>query len=269
MALIEPRINVGPDGPKAWPQEGYTYGVNDSGPFQRFKYRGTTNEVRALASQFNVSGWTWSITYETHGFARLEAETGFLGDQGDEEGQVEDVWELDPNETQKNLLEADFPFGSLEAISKANKDVITDALDRPKDFRTSNPTFSGTTTQKANALSMYLLLKAKHENFPVEATVIRRSRLVSNSYTVQASQTNSGRIISSASMSSLEGVPGDILFSVPTPPTVVQLIETAGDLKYGWRKVRPNVTRSAFSKWRIVQTWQFGLWPVKIYGAVL
>jgi hypothetical protein len=164
-------------------------------------------------------------------------------------------------------LEADFPFGSLAAVSKVNKDKITDALNRPTDFASTNPTFSG--ADATSALSLYLLLKSGVKSFPVEATIIRRSRLVSNSYTVQASQTNCNRIISTASMSSIEGVPGDILFSVPTPPTVVQLVETAGDLKYGWRKVRPNVTRSAYSKWRIVQTWQFGLWPVRLFGAVL
>jgi hypothetical protein len=267
MALIEPRINVGPDGPKAWLQEGYSYGVNDSGSFQRFVYRGTRTEVEALAPQSNIAGWNWMVTRESHGMARLEAEAGFLGNSGDEEAQVEDVWELDPNETEKDLLDADFPFGSLAQISKVNKDRIADAIQRPGDFIDKSPAFTGSNI--GAAYSLYLLMKNGHKSFPVEATVIRRSRMVSNSYTVQASQLNCRRLLSAASLSSVEGVPGDILFSIPATPTVTQFIETAGDLQYGWRKLRPNVTRVTLSKWRIVQVWQFGLWPVRIFGTVI
>lgn len=119
------------------------------------------------------------------------------------------------------------------------------------------------------AHSLYLLLKKGVSNFPVEASVIRHTSLVSNLYTVKASATNINRIIAGTSLTSLEGVPSELLFDVPTSPTPSQFIETVGDLQYGWKKHRPNVTRLARFKWRIVLNYQFGLWPVKLFGGVL
>ena len=61
----------------------------------------------------------------------------------------------------------------------------------------------------------------------------------------------------------------ELLFNIPATPTPTQYIETAGDLRYAWRKPRPRVTRQSANKWQIVQSYQFGLWAVKIYGDVL
>lgn len=262
--ILPPKINVGPDGPAAWKQAGYKYGVNDSGPFQRFTYRGPRAEVAALAPQFNLEGWTWEVTHEAAGLATLEAASGFYGGTNPTNEEPENIWELDAAETEKALTEADFPFSSLLAISKANKDRIQDALRKPEDFINTSPAFSGADAASANTL--YLLMKEGVQSFPVESTVLRHTQIVSNRYTVQASYLNCNRIISTASMSSLEGVPGDLLFVLPPEPTPTQFIETPGDLQYGWRKQRPSVTRLSKFKWRISQAWQFNLWALKIYG---
>jgi len=266
-AILPPKINVGPDGPSAWLQAGLKYGVNDSGPFQSFSYRGTRAEVEALAPQFNVTGWTWTVTRETHGMATIEAQAGFNGGQGYTGEEVENIWELDPNEVEKNLLESDFAAaisGQIGYISLENRATIKAALARPGDFITSSPAFTGATV--GNAYSLYLLMKNDVQSYPVEASVIRHTQVVSNRYTVKASFLNCNRIISTASMSSVEAVPGDLLYSLPGEPTATQYIETVGDLVYGWRKVRPAVTRLSRFKWRITQNYQFGLWAVRLYG---
>lgn len=265
-----PKINVGPAGPAAWLQAGYKYGVNDSGPFQSFSYRGTRAEVAALGPQFNVEGWTWAVTHEAAGLATLEAQAGFGGGPGYVDEEPENIWELDPNEVEKPLLEADFPFGSIGTITPENKAIIADALKRPDEFATSSPAFTGANIGGAN--SLYLLLRAEVQSFPVEASVIRHTQVVSNRYTVKTSYNNCNRIISTAAMTSVEGVPSDLLYNLPSEPSPTQYIETpaspgiANDLQYGWRKIRPAVTRMSRFKWRITQNYQFGLWAIKLYG---
>lgn len=268
MALIPAKINVGPDGPKAWLQAERTYGVNDTGPFQTLSYRGTQAEVESLTSGFLDDGWTYTVTLETGGLARIEASSPTAPSGGGTE-VPEDVWELDPNEVEKNLLETDFDSsisGVITNVSVENRARIKDALERPGDFITSPPAFTGATMAAAN--SLYLLMKANVQSFPIEATVIRHTQTFSNTYVIPSGlYNNCNRIISRSSMYSVEGIPTSILYVIPDSPTPTQFIETAGDLIYGWRKVRPSVTRLSRSHWRVVRNWQFGLWARKLYGA--
>lgn len=273
MPTIAPTINVGPDGPKAYLQPGSAYGLEDSGPFQRFTKRGTQAEVAALAAPLAAAGWLYTVTNEAAGLARIEATKGTSPSDAATE-EPEDVWELDPNEVEKNLLEADFASGisgQIGRISNRNRLVLKAALKTPSEWEdgTSLPAFASDGTI-SNALSLFYLMMNNVESIPIEATVIRHTKTFSNTYVLPGGLfTNVNRIISTSSMYSVEGVPSTILYSVPTPPTVAQYIETLGDLQYGWRKVRAGVTRVNRTKWRTTQNYQFGLWAVKLYGNVL
>ena len=107
MALIPAKINVGADGPKAWRQANRTYGLNDSGAFQTIAYRGTQAEVEDLVATYLSAGWTYTVTIQAGGLAQIEGSSGSLPSSSGPE-VPEDVWELDPNETEKNLLDCDF-----------------------------------------------------------------------------------------------------------------------------------------------------------------
>ena len=308
---VPPKINTGQNAFNAYLQRGYTFGKNDSGNFQNFHYKGVQADVFALVDTFIVEGWSYTVTpFLGGGMAELEAHAGWASSQpgypsGSGAEVPENIWELDSQDTQKNLLEADFPNGpSLVLTAKESRDALAKILQNPNyvwvppgtgagtctdiagtgvtyyfDSATSqntpgNPGYSATNyhllaSDYAACYSLYLLSKSGMEVFPIEASVISHTQLVSNQYAVQASFLNVGRIISSASMYSMEGVPNSLLYAVPTIPTPSQFIETAGDLQYGWRKVRPKVTRLAYFKWRIAQSYQFGLWATKAYGNVL
>lgn len=245
-----------------------SYGRNSQGYYWDYNFEGTAAEVDADAAIFNLQGAEFEVEELRGGRKKLHARVTalFPGGGGDDE-QPENVWELDPNEVEKDLLEADFPFGTLGTISAHNRSAIAYAIANPSLYEDAEPPFTGGNI--SGAISLYTLMKNGVRSFPVDASVIRHTQLVSNRYTVQASATNAGRILSTSSMYSLEGVPSEILFAVPTPPTVSQYIETAGDLQYGWRKVRPGVRRLSYTRWQITTVWQFGLWTVKTYGAVL
>jgi hypothetical protein len=268
MALTPAKINVGVDGPKAWRQANRTYGVNDSGYFQTLSYRGTQAEVEDLVAAFLDAGWSYTVTIQEAGLAKIDATSASAPASSGPE-IPEDVWELDPNEVEKNLLDTDFSAsGAIGNISTDNRAIIKDAIGRPGDYLTSSPAFTGGTAADAN--SLYLLMKNDVAAFPIEATVIRHTQTFSNTYVIPSGlYNNCNRIISRASMYSVEGVPTSILYAVPDSPTATQYIETAGDLQYGWRKVRPTITRLSRDRWRVTRHWQFGLWAIKLYGAVI
>jgi hypothetical protein len=119
------------------------------------------------------------------------------------------------------------------------------------------------------AKNLYYAMKAGETEFPEEATIMRHSLVTSNQYAQQASYNNVNRIISSASMYSIEGVPTNIFFNIPTTPAPGAFLVTPGDLQYGWRKIRPNVTRLNRWKWRIQTNYQFGFYPTQFFGLVL
>jgi hypothetical protein len=293
-AIAPPKRNTNANQGMPWFQEGYSYGRNDSGPFQTWNTEGWDADVDADALNFLLGGWTYTVIRMKGGKSRMEAHAGWTGGQSYTSEVLENIWELDPNDEGKALLEADFPYGSINISYQKTRAAIALLVDDSgakwlpsppnldMSFQLSSGVWyifsPGTDTDTEvylpaadgpSAYSLYCLLKAKVSEFPVEASVIRHTQLVSNQYTVQASFSNVKRIISSASMVSIEGVPTTLLFGVPNPQAPSQFIEVPGDLQYGWKKSRPGVTRLALFKWRIVQNWQLGLWPVKLFGSVL
>lgn len=278
MAYPDAKINVGADGPKAWLQAGLKYGWNDSGPFQSYSKEGTQTEIEDLVQGFINAGWNYTVTRMKGGICRIEGNTKspLGGNPATEE--LENVWELEGNEVSKDVLEADFPFSGTNSagydiatpISSNDRQLIRSALDRSdltSDLKIG--TAFATADYAAGAIAMYKLMKSGVTNFPVTASVIRHTKVVSNQYQVQCSFNNVGRLITQSNMYSVEGVPGTLLFAVPTFPTVTQYIEDSGDLVYAWRKPMPSVTRQSSVKWRVSQLWQYGLWATKLYGAAI
>lgn len=121
----------------------------------------------------------------------------------------------------------------------------------------------------APAYSLYKLLSAGTTSFPVRATRLKFTQLFSNLYQATIGQTNLDRIITTAHMQTLEGAPSALFLNIPAMPSAGQIIETPGDLVYGWYKTLPPLTRMAQFKWRSVTTYQFGLWATKLYGAAV
>jgi hypothetical protein len=298
--VANPIINVGPQGKGVWLQPGLSFGFEESGGFNRFTIAGTDQEVADYINAGNLNGWNYTLENLKGGLAKVNVSAGWTNQGGSE--VPENIWELDPAETDKDLLDADFPNGSIAGLSAAFSTVSdmvssgtnynwVDASQTASTYDASLPAYgfddlpnplrtdgsgqlddplniSLPSADYASAKSLYFLIK-KHAGFPIEASIIRHTQLVSSLYPVQASFNNCNRIISSANMIAIEGMPNGLLFSVPSEPSPAQFIETPGDLQYGWRKVRPAITRLSRIKWRIVQNYQFGLWAVKLYGQVL
>jgi len=329
MSLYPPRINTNfYTYDLSWMQQGYTYGVNDTGPWQKFKRRGLNSSIESWYTTLYNAGWIVQVTREKvnnvtdQGISEIEASCGWPFPYLYGTETPENAWELDPQDEQKGLLDADFPNGSINVTSNLTRVAVAKLLeDTSATFYPAGSAYNSSTyniaqtsdtsyvfddgamplalgdpivvenagiyslqypgqnpkfniihlpaVDAAPAYSLYLLMKAGVENFPVENSKIQHTMVTSNQYAVKASFINQGRLISTASMYSVEGTPLNLLFNVPSMPLPTQFIEVAGDLQYAWRKIRPQVARLSRLKWRIVQTYQFGLWAVKPYGIPL
>lgn len=266
------------NGHKGCHQQPTRYGKNESGFYSVVSYEGTSREIKIRAAAYDAIGAVYEVEEMHGGFCRLNVYlTWANAGQVAQETPVS-VWELDPNEVEKDLLDADFPFAStyvppdehfgIGAVSRQNRMAVKTALDTvPEDDSLPPALFDDGTYE--SALALYFLMRAGVRAYPVNAMVIRHTQVVSNRYSNKVAMTNCGRILSTSTLIALEGVPSDLLFDVPTEPSVTQSIQSPGDLQYGWRKAWPQITESAYQKKQIVRRWQFGLWALKIHGAVL
>lgn len=267
VTLIPPVIN-GLRGAFKQPE---VWGRNDTGYWWDYHCKGTAAEIQTEAHSLDLIGAEFIVTQLHGGMAEVRAQIATAPNGAQ---QVESFWELDPNEVEKDLLSADFPHGTISAISADEKKIIKKAiddsitLDEAKEALKKDPD-EPTLELSASAESIYRLMLFGATSFPVEASVIRNTQIVSSVYTVAASANNVNRIYSTATLIWEMGAPPFLLFGVPESPTATQFIETAGDLVYGWRKIRARVSRINYLKWQICFNYQFGLWAKKLYGEPL
>jgi hypothetical protein len=261
------------NGKKGCHQQPTRYGKNESGFYSVVQFEGTAKEIKIRAAAYDAIGAQYEVEEMFGGLCRLNV---FLSWASAGQVAIEtpvSVWEYEPMETEKDLLDADFPFantysGGVGEVSNQNKGVILKALaDLPEDD-TLPPAMYPDGTQDSS-VSLYYLMRAGVRSYPVNAATIRHTQVVSNRYNNKVAFTNVGRLLSSATLVAVEGVPSDLLFDVPSEPSVTQYVEDAGDLGYAWRKLDPQITESAYQKKQITRRWQFGLWALKIHGSIL
>jgi len=115
-SVFKARVNSGPNY-GVWTQVGYRYGVNDQGAYQEYTERGPGALVdQDMQNFFIPNGWTCDVTSEKAGFKLLVARAGWFGNPGVTDWANElagNIWEMEPSRTDKSLLDADFPFGTL------------------------------------------------------------------------------------------------------------------------------------------------------------
>jgi hypothetical protein len=101
-------------------------------------------------------------------------------------------------------------------------------------------------------------------SYRLHVPVLRVSKLVSRSYPIKASLENVGRLITTETMQTSEGVPDALLFNLPESRTIIKANTLS--MAYAWYKNYPNVQQVAGARWSVTQTWEFGLYSTFIYG---
>jgi hypothetical protein len=298
-SIQQARINTCPAGLQgyAWMEKGYTYGHNDAGDYQSIFAVGFDADVDAAYLWFFTNGWECKVTRNWAGMSRLEAHAGWNGGTAYSQENFESYWEIDAEETDKALLEADFPQGisTLNLANPVSAQAVNAAVNDPDAswfFGGATPPYTvltltdGTiyyfdggaqgpydakhialpTADAAPVYSLFKLMANGVTSYQVESSRIKFTQIFSNLWQAQVSYNNVDRILTYNTMLNVEGAAEALFFGLPPVPTVTRYIETIGDLQYGWKKARPSIPRLALTKWKIVEVYQFGLWPVKLFG---
>jgi hypothetical protein len=220
-----------------------------------------------MISQLAALGYT--VDYVSDGSPKALLTYSSAGKNGDD-GQPETPttrWQLRGSMAQVDILSPnallDGSFGkiNLANISASDKKAIRKFISSPPEDPDELPPVDSGDSGYA-----YLLMLAGVTSYNLAAPTLSASKIVSGSYSVKASLSNVGRIYSTNTLQLVENIPSDILFNLPDSS-----IKTAdyGLLYHAWCKNYPEVEQVGGNRWQINQTWDFGLWPQKLYGTVL
>lgn len=264
-------------------QQPYRYGRREGGRFAIVPFESVSQStIDALAAQADFSGLNYEVTL-THGKARIEIEYNYNNVVGGFQGQTtesEETWEIVPGKAMKDVLDSRNPLVlscSQGALSEMKKRQKANTIGQSSDFNTAGlltvqtwgPT-TGPTNFTGVEMILYQQLVDGFEQVEIPAPVLTHTKIVTAQYITAASFTNIGKIISTATLISSEGVPGAVLFDFPvnSDPSPIPIGATpfSMTLLYGWLKNSPSVRQTSAKKWCITQTWDYGLWCISNFG---
>lgn len=233
------------------------------------KWRGPKAAILSMIPQ--VRGYEWSVDIDGPN-ATLTAQVPNLDTQ--QEVPVES-WELLPGAVEKDFLESDIALceNILSDEAHPDKQAIRDGIENRQK---KPPAFKGTGINLAAAQAAYDLMLGGVRATKVFAPTLKHTYVVSNVYAVRFANTNVKRIISTATLLTIESVPGSFLLSLNTPPYTDVSTRPGKNfapyntgLVYGWYKSPPTLQTTANNRLQISQEWEFGLWPTMVYGTAL
>lgn len=235
------------------PSEGWSGLWNVEGP---------KASIRALIGQLAALGYTVDYSADQNPKAQLSySSQGSIGDPGSAE-QPALMWEYFANDAQIDLLEADNSGSNgtinINGLSDSERKLLRNRINGQD---VDAPVGASTTFNE-----LYKLIDAGVRSFRINVPTLRVSKLVSGSYPVKASLSNVGRIITTDTLQIQESIPSTLLFNLPASYSVTKHGFT---FVYAWYKTQPNVQQAGGNRWNVSQQWEYGLWPVKLFGTAL
>jgi hypothetical protein len=232
----------------------YTYKLG-GGHSQRQVWKVTDQaDVATLVSALAISGYSYSVQYDGQ-IATVEGTLDYNLGGAPTTTPLTTIWERDIKIVSEDILKSDLAI--IGGISSANKKTIQEKLKTPED-----PSATGLTS---DALTIYTLMFNGVTSRIVYQPMIRRTKLCANSYAAAESDTNMGKILTAAQMSSLEGAPGGLLFALPASGTNV--VRSDISTITGYLKVPCRVQQQGDGRWQITQEWDYGVWAAALYTA--
>lgn len=242
--------------------------VGRGGSLKRSWKVSDASQIGGLISYIIGTGGGYQVTPQADGAVWLvEAnyETDSSGNTGPTSSvpttPLSEIWERDIKPSEKDLLEANVAI--VNNLGNTDKKLIKQGLDEhivPDEIAFTS----------SDALTLYTLMYNGVKTWMVYQPVIRRTRMTANNYTVPESDTNVGKILTKAQMTSLEGAPPVILFDLPASGTSYRTTSTnAADinLTLAYLKMPARVTQQGDGKWQILQEWDYGAWPSALFTA--
>ena len=256
--MSTPAITVnGTSGAYEQPQK---FGVDSSGPYCLRTWRGTAAEI---ATQYNSCIASGALAEIEAGFGTHTVRARYAITIGGGTEAPVDSWEFFASHVEKDVLETD--LAAIEAISPANREKLKDYVANPPGLgvaaHTAADFLDDGSGSRANAFSLYQLMLSGVKAVRVNAPLLRHTQSVSNVYTVKASLTNVGSILSTSTLATFESIPTSVLFNLPTD------VSTRANMNYGWLKLHPTIRTAARQKMQIELEYEYGLWATLLYGS--
>ena len=236
-----------------------TYGYTPGrGYHQRLRWKITNPaDIPALLGQLIAAGYAYDVSPEADGaITVVEATSQPAQDTNGDPAStpLAEIWERDSMTTEKDLLQCD--LNSFAQILPYRKLLIQKAID-------DKTALDSSVTDPAE-LDLYALLAHGVKSVRVSSPVVRRTRITASSYTVKASDTNMGKILTTAQMTSLENAPSTVLFNLPSSGSVNASGVTA---QSGWYKKPAKVAQQGDGRWQIVQEYEYDIWATRLYAS--
>jgi len=264
-------------------QQPIRLGRNESGSYSEIPFETTdANQWASMVNLFDQAG----IQYDAQaGFGKHSA-TGkypynFRNNPATE--PPVNLWELISNRVDKSIVDASNPqtsvliqqdIATLQSFVTNPAEYIFSVQNPPGpgsgfnygDIDPSKLAFNTTNAQSAAAaLLLANLIVSGVTSQPVFVPTLRFTVTVNNQYPISASFINSSKIISTNSMYLIYYISNNLFGALPNY-TNPSLDASRPVLNYGWFMSPPEVRQVARQKWQIVYNWEYGLWPVALFG---
>ena len=244
-------------GVKSAVQQPASYGFTPGrGYHQRLRWKiSNPADIPALLGQLIAAGYAYEVSPEADGaITVVEATSQPASDtNGDPATQpLAEKWERDSMTTEKDILQSDLAI--VAAIIPTVAETIRKAV------ADNAPPASAL---NANETKVYNLMLSGAKSIRVSSPVVRRTRITASSYTVKASDTNMGKILSTAQMTSLENAPTTVLFNLPSTGSSVGAAGVAR--RSGWYKKPAKVNQQGDGQWQITQEYEYDIWSSDLY----
>ena len=234
------------------------------GASSKLSWRGRIDRLLPLCSSLYLAGYSYNITGGNGGIYTLEATVGGdpTGTFNNASPETVDNWELLNNKVQKDILESDNTI--VNSLSGADVNDIKDALKNPPTGN-SDPAFTNNAT---NCLKVYNLMAAGVTSVQIFQPTLRHTWIVPRGASIKYEFTNAGKILSTSTLISTEGVPPDFVVSFATLASG-SVTRSGVPLSWGWFKSQPSVNITARGSREVHAEWEFGLWATDIYGSLV
>jgi hypothetical protein len=233
--------------------EGVTYGQQvGRGGYQKRRWKVTNStDIGTLVSALAASGYSYEVQPQGQ-ITIVEGTLDYDNGGSPTTTVLSTIWERDVHVAEKDVLESNITL--VSSLSDSDKRTIRDFIGH--DYPMS-PALTG------NALTVYKLMLNGFKTWTIYQPIIKRTWIAANSYSVAASDTNVGLILTAAQMTSLEGAPGGLLYALPASGT-----GSRSDiaLKVGYLKMPCRVHQQGDGRWQITQEWHYGHWAGDLYS---
>ena len=211
------------------------------------KFRGLKQDILGLVPSMQQLGYSFRITPDDEGpmsECTLTAPDAQDGAAADGDLELTTVWTVAGNDLEKSIENK----SEWTSLPDAERDDLRDILNGTK----KETEVSVSTT---NGVAFRDLIKAGTTSYTLSQIVVQRTMTVSPGFAGAASMTNVNRIYTKASLTTAEGIPGTIVFSMR-------------DGQY--LKRTPTITQQPNGRFQIVnEWWHADTWSTLLYGSVL